>query len=234
MDDHREERGFQPIGSLTKQAANSLSPTVSTPTPSPRNSATIGLVSPAARDSRPIGRQHGEIAVVRSPGAEGKLPSPAQVDQNLLASLPRSVASALRERIIDRSTPEYGWDCEFVGYYQIDAPEADVAEALMQTNATLIPVPGEVVKAELARLKVTTKSRAESGDDLKLTLAAYAEYLAEYPADVVVDALRWWARNEKWWPAWAELKELLDRRVRRRKALKLALTDARGARAKAV
>ena len=58
---------------------------------------------------------------------------------------------------------------------------------------------------------------------IDLTMAAYAEYLAEYPADVVIDALRWWARVEKWWPAWSELKELLDRRVIRRKALRKAL-----------
>lgn len=131
--------------------------------------------------------------------------------------------SALREEVIDRTTEAFGFDVEFRGYRQIDAPVADIDRALALVDDSLASASPQLIKAELARLRVTTKARAEGADDLRMTMAAYAEYLTEYPADVVVDALRWWARVEKWWPAWAELKELLDRRVLKRKALRKAL-----------
>ena len=73
------------------------------------------------------------------------------------------------------------------------------------------------------RLKLRTKNRAQSEKELAFQIAIYADDLAEYPQDVVVGALRYWAKNEKWWPAWAELKALLDARVNRRLALIEAL-----------
>ncbi len=57
-------------------------------------------------------------------------------------------------------------------------------------------------------------------------LAIYADELANYPQDVVIDALRCWAESEQWWPAWAPLKALLDDRVKKRRALRQALRDA--------
>jgi len=40
---------------------------------------------------------------------------------------------------------------------------------------------------------------------------------------VVIDACRYWARAETWFPSWAELKDQLDARVKRRRRLRDAV-----------
>lgn len=114
---------------------------------------------------------------------------------------------------------EYGWCGEFIGYAAVDAPAQDLMVARNLVAETTRGAPATLVKAELARLRLVTKARNETSDDLKAMFAVYAEYLSDYPPDVVAHACRWWARNEKFWPAWAELKEHLDRAMRKRKAI---------------
>ncbi len=115
---------------------------------------------------------------------------------------------------------EYGYETKFDGYDLGPGAElADVSAAVNLVEATLKPCPAAVIGQELLRLKLRTKNRAQSEHELAFQIAIYADDLADYPQDVVVDALRYWAKNEKWWPAWAELKPLLDDRVERRRAL---------------
>jgi hypothetical protein len=122
---------------------------------------------------------------------------------------------------------EYGYETKFVGYsLRSGADPTELATAIAIVEATLRPCPDAVVKKELLRLKLTTKSRTQSEDELVFQVAVYADELARYPEDVVVDALRYWGSREKWWPAWAELKSLLDDRCERRFALADALRHA--------
>lgn len=121
----------------------------------------------------------------------------------------------------------HGFDCELLGFEMTGAPPAgDVHSALETLRKAMAPAPTRVIASEIARLRVMTKSRAESDEDLQLMAAAYVEELAAYPADVVIDACRTWARREKFWPAWHELQEMLDRRVKKRRAMLEALERA--------
>lgn len=231
MDDgqvDREERGFRPIGSLTPPIENSRTVSASTQTTPSMSSATSGLPSPESAGQRSIGRRRGATDAATLPSVKEAFAAnnPTLVDRSLLASLPPCVTSALVPVRVDHSTERYGYDAEIVSYTVGNAPLEEIKRALWMVEYTLRPTPDAKVKSELARLKVTTKSRAEAGEDLALALAAYAEYLAKYPEDVVVDALRYWARNETWWPSWSELKGLLDYRVKKRRALRDALQRA--------
>ncbi|KKM12092.1 hypothetical protein LCGC14_1720340, partial [marine sediment metagenome] len=67
-------------------------------------------------------------------------------------------------------------------------------------------------------------------EDLAALIAIYAEELAEYPLDVVRDACRTWARREKWFPAWADLRALCEERVMKRRDLLMALRRSDAAR----
>jgi hypothetical protein len=130
----------------------------------------------------------------------------------------------ISERRVDCSTVEYGYETKFVGYSLRSIPDqVDLTTAITIVEATLRPCPDAVVKKELLRLKLTTKSRTQSEDELVFQVAVYADELARYPEDVVVDALRYWGSRQKWWPAWAEMKSLLDDRCERRFALAAAL-----------
>jgi hypothetical protein len=83
-----------------------------------------------------------------------------------------------------------------------------------------------VVEQELLRLKLKTASRNLTDQEVGLQVSIYAEDLACYPEDSVVGVLRQWATEHKWWPAWAEIKGLLDERCERRRAMREALRIA--------
>lgn len=123
---------------------------------------------------------------------------------------------------------EFGWDGEIQRYELVTIPPAsDLETAAAMIEAATRPAAPNVVKSELARLRATTISRNTEASDLALTFAAYADALSEYPADVVIDTCRFWGRNEKWWPALAELRARMDRKYRRRRLLAEAIIGAR-------
>ena len=75
----------------------------------------------------------------------------------------------------------------------------------------------------LAELAVLTKRRADDDASADLTLSAYAQRLAQFPADVVEQVLHGWVSANVFWPAWAELQLAIDRRMAGRLAIKRAL-----------
>ena len=68
----------------------------------------------------------------------------------------------------------------------------------------------QLIGQAMLKLRALTASRNTGDLDLDLTLEAYAEKLAEYPADAVVQALNEAPDRSTWFPAWHELKIRLD------------------------
>lgn len=232
MHDHQNEgRGSRSIGSLTSKIASSpeaLGSALALET-LPRSSGTTGSRSLAPRDASSTGRQLSETAAATLPSiAEAiALADPQALDLAIVRSLPPSIGSALKAIHRDIIDPVYGLDTEFVGY---ELPRAGVVPAeLMQARQMvglhLKPAVGGLIKQELARLRVSTKSRSESADDLVMGFQVMAEECSEYPADVVVWALRGWARSEVFYPSLAEIRDRLQRGARRRKAMMAALVS---------
>lgn len=53
--------------------------------------------------------------------------------------------------------------------------------------------------------------RRDTGlESAEMMMAGYAARLSNYPADIVEYVLEKWPNSNKFWPAWAELKEDLD------------------------
>jgi hypothetical protein len=124
----------------------------------------------------------------------------------------------------DRIDPVYGFDTEFLGYRLEGAvPSGDLMQARQMVGQHLRPAEVGLIKRELARLRVSTKSRAETDDDLAMGFQVLAEECAEYPPDVVVWALRGWARMETFYPSLAEIRDRLQRGVARRRSLMAAV-----------
>ncbi len=147
---------------------------------------------------------------------------PYEVDHRAEASLPPSVRSALRENVREWSG-SHGFDFELLGFHFAGAPEADVRAGLAVLEAIDRPCPLPIAEKAIATLRVRTKARAGDAADTALMLAIFSEDVGDYPPDVVVDGCKGWARSEKWFPAWAELKDYLDRRVKRRRLMAEAL-----------
>jgi hypothetical protein len=230
MDDESRNRGFRPIGSLASEELRSLTLRDET-TPGSGERGQPAEISTSARET--------SLPTTTRPGAPGSITrhdlslsealrtnDPEAVDRAILASLPPSVASTLKPTYREYIDPKYGFDCEFTGYAMppdVIVPIGDLVKAASLVERHLRPAPEPLIKQELARLRVSTKARAESDDDLAMGFQVLAEECSEYPADVVVWALRSWARMETFYPSLAEIRERLQRGVARRRAMAKAL-----------
>lgn len=222
--DENEQRGFRPIGSLLPQSGILPPGSDSTPMPSRPSFATTGARSPAQRGSSSTGRQLSEIAVGNSLAVAQRAAvergNPADLDRAIVASLPPSVGSILTPTYRDRIDPVYGFDTEFEGYRLAGKPSAgDLMLARQMVGQCLRGADEGLIKRELARLRASTKARAESDDDLAMGFQVLAEECAGYPPDVVVWALRGWARMETFYPSLAEIRDRLQRGARKRRAM---------------
>jgi hypothetical protein len=104
-----------------------------------------------------------------------------------------------------------------------DIPEiADVRRRLIELSR---PLSRRLLIEELFRCRALMSRSAKADDQFDLTARLYADELKDYPADIVMDALRHVARADKWWPSWAELLEIVERRARPRRALMKALNE---------
>ncbi len=106
------------------------------------------------------------------------------------------------------------------------APREDLRAGLAIVARTCAPGAPRIIGEELQRMRALTKSRAEPGVDANFQAVAMFNEMRGYPADVVVDACRKWSAAEKFFPSWAEVKDMLDRRMRERLALKRAIERA--------
>ena len=229
MDDHAK-RGLQSIGNLTSRIVSMQSSTDTTSSGSPNRATSSATDASAMNQPTPTGTQLGEPGCAMPSGLRKAMAAgdPAATDRELGASLPPSVSSACQAKWNDRIDSKYGFDSTFVGFVlkPVPPPE-DLAVAAMIIRAACAPASPLLVKSELARLRATTVSRNTDQNDLALTFAAYAEALAEYPADIVTEACRYWSRHQKFWPALAELLERAESMYEHRKLLAEAVEHAR-------
>lgn len=220
----------QRIGSLALTIGSSLRVSDSIPNGQPTSSAITGYRSLTAQDrEKKTGRQLSAIAAASLPAvvaAMGNADAEA-TDKALVASLPPSLRCALRERTETLIDPNYGYDYAIVGYaLGKHMPGDDLAVGREMVAASLAPAAASVIKAELARLRASTKSRAEDDIDVAMGFQVRAEECAKYPADVVRDALRRLGRSETFYPSLSALLEALQRSARRRVSLRDALARA--------
>lgn len=215
--ENRAGQGFHPIGIQAQKIANSLYHAGSTPKRSGPSSLTTGVRLPVPLASNSTGRALSTTVVANLP-SETNVKDPAEVDRLAMDSLPACVRSALKP-VWRESFGDGGWDGEIVGYELSDCNAVACIEAAESLAPYLACASPSLVQSELARLRVSTKSRNEQPGDGAMMAAVYAELLSEFPPDIVTWACRKWARQEKFWPSLSELRELLDWGIKRRKSL---------------
>ena len=81
-------------------------------------------------------------------------------------------------------------------------------EVIRILSLSLAPLSRVEIMRELLKLKVKTSSRNMDEASLELQLEVYADELARFPADCVLQALQD-AGRQKWWPDWGALESLL-------------------------
>lgn len=103
------------------------------------------------------------------------------------------------------------------------APAEDVATALAIVEAACQPAEPSLVLTELTRCFAVTKAKDASDANLESTLTIMVDDLNDFPPDVVRDALRSYARQERFRPSLAEVREYCWARFGRRQRLREAL-----------
>lgn len=98
---------------------------------------------------------------------------------------------------------------------------ANIEKALRVAEASMAPAAPPNIGAWLTELHHITARRNEDADSATLTMAAYIKRLLQYPGDIVRQTLQEW--SGKWFPTWAELKEILDARTAPRVAIRDAI-----------
>lgn len=221
--DKRTEHGFPVIGSPSRPRSTSADSSELIPPPPPQSSATTGARSPAIAASSSIGQPLSAIA------SGTKLHDEA----HRLAVLPEHLATAsieaLRARyfgeLVRAETAWIDGDVKFWGYRRVGTviwPKGSAESCLAELAPMLEPAGAKTIAAELLRLSSLTVPRREGEVAGELRAMAYAEELSRYPADVVIWACREWPRSGaqgSFFPAWAELRALCERRVERRRGL---------------
>lgn len=220
------DRGFRKIGNLAKPIANSRRHSDSTPTRSPTPSAIIGTPKPGKAVARSIGPQHGGTGAALTPTSERARRVVAFLDlPEAAASLVPSVDSTL----ILRPRNAIGSDGQFdrLVIDRVDvrdgADPRELAGLRIAFEKLCEPMGAQAATAALTQLATVTVRRQHGFEDDAMAAAAYATLLAEYPPDVAQGACKAWARQEKFWPAWAELQAQCDRLMAGRSAIRHAL-----------
>lgn len=101
-----------------------------------------------------------------------------------------------------------------------------VSAALRTLDKSLEPAPKASIIKALVRLRLSTNSRNQDSADAKVQNAIYAEELAEFPGDVVEEALRKLARLEDWFPPISKIRDQCQRLVQWRRVTQQALARA--------
>ena len=229
-----EQPGLRPIGSLMSKIA----PTPPSEATRPARPATS---RPISSSTSPTGRaEHRRTATGTGLGKPGSaiaqraasLPdfsmvlaerTPAEIDLELTRWLPLSVARCVVTKMYLGSDPARL--CGVEGYELRGYDGREREEALEILRALCRPASHRECLKEVARLKALTAAARVGEQDLEIQLEVFAEELERYPMDVVRSACRDWPRcpGGKWWPSWAELRDMCDERFLKRKALLVAL-----------
>lgn len=96
-------------------------------------------------------------------------------------------------------------------------------EACSQTIAELLaPADEESLVTWIGCMGALVAKKDQGGEVSELELLAYAQKLQEWPGDVVRDVLRRYPDENKWWPEWFDLRQMLASEAAERMALATA------------
>lgn len=208
------------VGSILEKLPP-LSPTTGRPATAPTRSSATGtqLSALGAGERLPTAVAPWVLAVWQ----------PFGLPEATIRSLSISLASHIR--IVNQGRATTGsdgqHDATMLGGFQIDTRDYDRREMrkdLFLVSAALEFSPAAEIAKHVARLMARTKLRQQGDGEGKLLADTLVRDLREYPIDVVAWACDQWPKlGHVFFPAWAELRALCERRVDARKRLKVAL-----------
>lgn len=150
---------------------------------------------------------------------------------NLPEAAVRTLTSSLSSHLVMMPTSAIGTDGQFDGLkvrFQMKPgmPRLAAQRDLAVIDSTMRPAAKSDVVKHVAVLKARTKSANQDQGEARFAAEVMITDLAGYPLDVVEYACNYWVdggREAKWFPSWPELREICERRMQPRRALRKAL-----------
>lgn len=134
----------------------------------------------------------------------------AQVEKIIKDSLPSSIYACM--------VPKVTTDFTLTGYIvSRPIPEQDRQQAIEILNEAMLPCSKDIAVQAMFALKVRTASTAAEREIAEERIGLYLADIIAYPKDIVIAACRAIADESRWFPAWADLRKGLERRLRERK-----------------
>ena len=220
-------------GGLTSIAEHTRKIVGSIPTPQRMSS---GITSPTARGSQsgetlPDGSSAGKSGAALIPTDPGRWERAQLATLNLPEATKRSMTNSLLSAIVHM--PQARWDRD--GQMMLPKPRFQMKVGVMDQNeirrnqdAVLagftVARQSDVVPI-VAALKARTRGRNEGDSEARFGAQVLVNDLCGYPPDVVKGACEAWidTPDGKWFPTWAELKDLCEERMQGRRALQRGL-----------
>ena len=220
--------GAQPISKSVDRISTTLKAGDSTSQLLAENGKTTSPISPRAKGATKPPRTGMAATATGGRGVATQSSTPPsvwQADTNLLASLPELLQNSLKSKARHDSDFE-----NVLGYDPIE-PKTDesrkmVSVALQALDEALEPASKASIIKALVRLRLSTNSRAQDADDARVQNAIYAEELAEFPCDVIEEALQKLAHLEDWFPPISKVRDQCQRLVHWRRVTRDALARA--------
>lgn len=150
---------------------------------------------------------------------------------NLPEAAARILSNSLPSHLVMMPAAVMGTDGQFDGLkvrFQMKPgmERGAAARDLSIIDGTLRPATKADVAKHVAVLKARTKSAGQDQGEARFAAEVMVGDLANYPIDVVQYACEYWidgGREAKWFPSWPELREICERRMQPRRALRKAL-----------
>jgi hypothetical protein len=199
----------------------------------PTSSETTGTPSEELpQGENPTGMQRGvigyetplTIANADTAGQWLATKTPEEADK-AMASLVRTFGVKLDDEARVTYPQDGGFRREVVAIHAKGKPLT--AEQLSRVDGFFAPANERVIGQWIAELSVISARRADDDMSETLRLHAYTRRLSEYPADVVKMALL--DKTWRFFPTWAELHEVLEPAMKRRRMLRQSVQNVKPA-----
>ena len=150
--------------------------------------------------------------------------NPTEVDNKLVTSL----ESITGYKVIELTNTRFGsHGAEFYtrGFNITVNTIDDAYKAIRAVECSLATMSPDAIKDQLALLAtLVVKPSGETPEDHELRINSLAYQLMEYPADIVVFAIKKVSETCRFWPSYAEFHQHIEWRVKKRKMLLNTLT----------
>lgn len=222
------EQDYHQTGGLAKKISNSQKVLESKTQDSPQNFSLItGSQKPAQIQEKLTGPELGEIGVeIRSFGKNKDLSS-QEINQKMLESFPSSARYLAKFANLKERGSFFSSRARYIRRIlekqEINIPLEDINTVKKIVATRMRGAPKDFILYHLTKFAVKTRCPKEDDYTKKIRFKVFISELSAYPRDVIAECLEEYAKENSFFPSWAELFERLEEKIESIRWLEISL-----------